>query len=79
MADLPNLKVLRPFRLKGEHIEPGSVVSKSDFENAGDWAELVTMTPQTCTQTDEKPTVVPGPKDRGLDRNAKRGENKMPA
>jgi hypothetical protein len=59
-----NLRVLRPFRLNGEHIEPGSVVSKDEFADKGDWSELCVMTPQTCTQTDDPVTRAPSPRER---------------
>lgn len=59
MADIvtgkeKNLRVLRSFRLNGEHIEAGSVISKDDFgDDKGAWSELCVMNPQTCTQTDD--------------------------
>lgn len=59
-----NLLVLRPFRLNGEHIELGSVISKDEFADKGDWSELCVMTPQTCTQTDEAVTRTPSPRER---------------
>ena len=60
-----NLRVLLSFRLKGEHIQAGSVIAKSEFgDDKGAWSELCTMTPQTCTQTDDALVRVPGPRDR---------------
>lgn len=66
-----NLLVLRPFRLNGEHIEPGSVVSKDDFAEKGDWSELCVMTPQTCTQTDDPVKRVASPRDRATAKPTK--------
>lgn len=59
-----NLLVLRPFRLNGEHIEPGSIISKDKFADKGDWSELCVMTPQTCTQTDDPVTRALSPRER---------------
>ena len=66
-----NLRVLRPFRLNGEHIEPGSVISKNDFgegkhQDTGAWSELCSMNPQTCTQTDDDLVRVPSPRERAM-------------
>ena len=63
-----NLRVLRPFRLNGEHIEPGSVISKDEFgegkhQDTGAWSELCSMNPQTCTQTDDEPIRVQSPRE----------------
>ena len=66
--DLPNLLVLRPFRLNGEHVAAGSIIPKSAFANTGDWCELCVMVPQTATQTD----------DAKADKNAPRATTKMP-
>lgn len=50
-----NLRVLRSFRLNGEHVAAGSVIPKSDFgDDKGAWSELCVQNPQTCTQTDDK-------------------------
>ena len=79
-TSLPNLLVLRSFRLKGEHIEAGSVIPKSAFvaqdgtEDKGTWSELCSQQPQTCTQTDEPILVVPSARDR----NAAAGAVRMP-
>ncbi len=88
MKDLPNLLVLRSFRLNGEHVEVGSVIAKSDFHNSeggedkGTWSELVSMAPQTCTQTDAPVSRVPTARERNAeastDRNAPAGKNRMP-
>jgi hypothetical protein len=65
MADIvsgkeQNLRVLRAFRLNGEHIAAGSVIPKSDFgDDKGAWSELCIMTPQTCTQTDDAVSRLP--------------------
>lgn len=79
-AALPNIKVLRSFRLNGEHLPVGTVVSKDDFPNAGDWAELCTMTPQSATQTDDDVRREPTPRELAgkSDRNAKSATTKMP-
>jgi hypothetical protein len=55
---LPNLKVLRPLRVKGEHYRPGDVVAKSAFavagdDRTGDWMDLCAMEPPSLVQTDE--------------------------
>lgn len=68
-----NLLVLRPFRLNGEHIEPGSIISKDEFADKGDWSELCVMTPQTCTQTDEAVTRVPSPRERAFAPTTSKG------
>jgi hypothetical protein len=85
---LPNLLVLRSFRLRGEHIEAGSVIPKSAFvspdgtEDKGTWSELCSQMPQTCTQTDAAEHIEPSPRERAAaaasDRNAKGGSNRMP-
>lgn len=38
--NLPNLRVLTGILLNGEHVEAGTVLSKSDFEKT-DWQNLV--------------------------------------
>lgn len=52
MAD--NLKVLQAIRIKGKHVEVGSVISKKDFESKGDWMDLCLMQPQRLAETEEK-------------------------
>jgi hypothetical protein len=54
-----NLKVLRAIRIEGEHIEVGTVISKTAFESRGDWYDLCEMTPPRLEETDE-PLGVPG-------------------
>lgn len=54
----PNLKVLKPIRVKGKHYAEGSVVAKTDFatlgdERTGDWLDLCAMEPPVLVQTDE--------------------------
>ena len=66
-----NLLVLRPFRLNGEHIEPGSIISKDEFgegkhQDTGAWSELCSMNPQTCTQTDDEPFRAPSPREAAM-------------
>lgn len=55
---LPNLKVLKPIRLKGVHLAVGTVVAKAEFATAGDdktgdWLDLCAMEPPTLVQTTE--------------------------
>lgn len=38
--DKKNLKVLKSIRFKGEHIEAGSVIKKTMFDNKNDWLDL---------------------------------------
>lgn len=55
-----NLRVLRSFRLDGEHVAVGSVIPKSDFgDDKGAWSELCVQNPQTCTQTDDAVSRLP--------------------
>jgi hypothetical protein len=86
---LPNLLVLRSFRLRGEHIEAGSVIPKSAFvaadgtEDKGTWSELCSQMPQTCTQTDMAEHIEPTARElraaaAQTDRNAKSGATRMP-
>jgi len=51
---LPNLRVLRPIRIGGEHVAKGAVVAKSAFDNRGDWDDLCKMSPPKLEETDEK-------------------------
>jgi hypothetical protein len=72
-----NLRVLRPFRLNGEHIEAGSVISKDEFgegkhQDIGAWSELCVMNPQTCTQTDDDLVRVPSPREAAAKPAAKK-------
>lgn len=60
---LKNLRVLREFRLKGVAQPVGSVIAKSDFDNAGDYMNLCAMNPPRAEQTDAK--VGPAPKSGG--------------
>ena len=55
MADkeLPNVKVLTNFRIKGKSHHKGSVVSKKDFPAKSDWQNLCHMTPPRAEETDE--------------------------
>lgn len=62
---LPNLKVLKPIRLRGVHLAIGSVVAKTDFATAGDdrtgdWLDLCAMEPPTLVQTAEPVGDAPG-------------------
>lgn len=57
---MKNVKALRQFLLNGEVVVVGEVVSKSRFENAGEWQNLVNMKPAKLVETDEavgKPKV----------------------
>lgn len=57
MADkeLPNLLVLVPIRVQGEHREVGSVIPKSLFgEKKGDWQDMTVMEPPRLMETDAK-------------------------
>lgn len=49
-----NLKVLRAIRIKGKHVEVGTVIAKSAFESRADWYDLCTMSPPKLEETDEK-------------------------
>lgn len=51
---LPNLRVLRSIRIGGKHVEKGSVISKSAFDNRGDWDDLCKMSPAKLEETDDK-------------------------
>ena len=67
---LPNLKVLKPIRLKGVHLAVGTVVAKADFATAGDdktgdWLDLCAMEPPTLVQTVEGTDADTAPKKRG--------------
>jgi len=52
-----NLQVLRAIRIKGQHVAVGSVISKSAFENKGDWDDLCKMTPAKLKEVDSKVTL----------------------
>lgn len=54
MAEKNNLKVLEAIRIKGKHVEIGSVISKKEFESKGDWYDLCVMNPPRLAETDEK-------------------------
>jgi hypothetical protein len=51
----PNLKVLVPILFKGEHLEAGTVIAKSDFAVKGDWQNLAFAfdTPRLAETDDE--------------------------
>lgn len=49
-----NLEVLVPFRIKGKKVEKGEVIAKTEFNNKGDWQNLVHMTPPRAKETDAK-------------------------
>lgn len=51
---LPNLTVLRDIRVKGVARVKGTVISKKEFDNAGDWLNLCAMKPARLEQTDDK-------------------------
>lgn len=52
--ELPNLRVLVPIRLAGEHCAEGSVIPKTAFANKGDWHDLTVMEPARLEETDAK-------------------------
>jgi hypothetical protein len=49
--ELPNLLVLVPIRVAGQHCAEGSVIAKSDFQNRGDWHDLTVMEPARLAET----------------------------
>ncbi len=57
----PNILVLREFRLDGKAVKKGSVISKKEFANNGDWLNLCAMKPARAEQTDEKVGSAPAP------------------
>lgn len=69
MADkkeLPNIKVLQSFRLKGKALPVDAVVSKGDFAKKSDWQNLCNMDPKPrAEETDEK-VGMPAKKKAGL-------------
>lgn len=52
--EYPNVKVLEGFRMNGEHVGAGAVISKAAFEQKADWQNLVGMTPPVLEETDAK-------------------------
>lgn len=52
--ELKNLEVLVPFRIKGKSVAKGEVIAKTEFNNKGDWQNLVHMTPPRAKETDAK-------------------------
>lgn len=53
MAELKNIKALADFRLRGVKVVEGEVVAKKDFAQAGDWQNLVHMTPPRAEETED--------------------------
>lgn len=51
---LPNLVVLRSFRLSGDAVPVGAVIAKSDFSSTGEWQNLAHMTPPKVEETAAK-------------------------
>jgi len=68
-----NIKALRDFRLNGEAVVKGQVVSKKDFPNKSDWQNICHMTPARAEETSD---AVGKPKAEGAKSAAKKG--KMP-
>ena len=64
---LPNIKALKPFRLKGSSVSEGTVLPKSAFSKKDDWLNLCNMSPAKCAQTDEAigEPKAPSPKGKG--------------
>lgn len=53
--ELPNIKALKEYRLKGKAIVVGQVVSKKDFDNKSDWRVICNMKPNPRgVETDDK-------------------------
>lgn len=52
---LPNLEVVRPFRLKGDALQVGDIVRKKDFPNKASMLNLLHMDPERVKETDETP------------------------
>ena len=53
--ELPNIKVVKSFRLKGKGLPVGTVVAKTDFAKKSDWQNLCQMDPAPrAEETDEK-------------------------
>jgi len=50
--EMKNLEVLVPFRIKGRATQKGEVIAKTEFNNKGDWQNLVHMTPPRAKETD---------------------------
>lgn len=53
---LPNLKILRPMRIRGVAYGVGDVVAKTDFSGTdgdGDWMDLAAMSEPWLEQTKE--------------------------
>ena len=44
--ELPNIKALAEYRLKGKTIKKGQVVSKKDFSNKTEWRNICSMLPK---------------------------------
>ena len=55
---LPNIAILKSIRLKGKHIEKGSVVAKKDFPNKATWQNMVHMGKPSGEETDDPVKVV---------------------
>jgi len=51
---LPNIKILKAIRIKGEHVAKGTVVKKSAFPNKASWQNLVHMDKPRAEETDAK-------------------------
>lgn len=51
--DKPNLLVVKSIRLKGRHVDAGSVIPKTSFDNKGDWLDLVHMSDPILEETDD--------------------------
>lgn len=69
--DLPNIKALHEFRLKGKAVKKGQVISKKDFENKSDWRNICSMQPKPRGEETADPVGMPkdkktDAKDKGL-------------
>ncbi len=53
--ELPNIKALAEYRLKGKIVAKGQIVSKKDFSNKSDWRNICSLQPKSrAEETDEK-------------------------
>ena len=60
--ELPNIKALEEYRLKGKAIKKGQVVSKKDFSNKSEWRNLISMQPRA--RAEETADAVGTPSDK---------------
>ena len=71
----PNIKILQAVRLKGKHLEIGTVVAKKDFPNNGSWQNLCHMDKARAEETADP---VGAPKPEKATKGGKKNEPKLP-